>query len=102
MNKAKAKKRKINFELNLEEFSFFCIQDCFYCEAKPYNLNISHCKEKYQGIDRINNDKGYENSNCLPCCKDCNSAKSNLNQYDFILHLKRIKYHQNQGLGAIP
>jgi hypothetical protein len=29
-------------------------------------------------LDRVNSDKPYELGNCVPCCKKCNSLKSNI------------------------
>lgn len=44
----------------------------------------------YQGIDRLDNQKGYEIENCIPCCYVCNKAKGNRNQKEFIEHCKVI------------
>jgi len=38
----------------------------------------------YQGIDRINNNVGYESGNCVPCCNICNRAKLNRDKNAFI------------------
>jgi hypothetical protein len=35
------------------------------------------------GIDRVVPDKGYVYDNCVPCCKYCNRAKSDLTTEQF-------------------
>lgn len=76
-----AKYRKINFELT-EEFLFNIIQqNCFYCDKQPSNTKKTTIIEfKYNGIDRVDNDVGYINSNCVPCCDSCNFSKKSVNK----------------------
>jgi hypothetical protein len=44
----------------------------------------------YNGIDRIDNARGYERDNIVPCCKFCNRAKSAMPQKEFIDLVRRI------------
>ena len=44
----------------------------------------------YNGIDRLENTIGYEDSNCVPACKICNFAKRNLSQKQFYDWIKRL------------
>lgn len=46
------------------------------------------------GIDRINNSKGYLASNVVPCCEHCNRAKRDLPIEVWSAWLKRITEHQ--------
>ena len=81
--KKNAKKRNIDFNLTKEDFYFLTQQKCHYCgDMKEYN-----------GIDRIDSNKGYELNNCVPCCEICNKMKLDYS-YDFwIDHMKKvIKY----------
>ena len=50
-----------------EEFLDITKDRCFYCGV-----------DGLKGIDRVDNDKGYILSNCVPCCKHCNYVKGNL------------------------
>lgn len=78
----RSKKRCIKFELTREQFAIFVTQDCSYCEAEPgYKLN---------GIDRVDNNKGYVLDNCVSCCKVCNSWKSSMALKQFVLLAKAI------------
>ena len=74
-----ANDRKINFALTLEDYLDFWDKKCYYCNLPSMG-----------GIDRVDNNIGYELDNCIPCCWRCNVMKSNQNQQDFIWHCKAI------------
>lgn len=44
----------------------------------------------YNGIDRVDNTKGYTIDNVVPCCGICNMAKGKLNQQEFQNWIKRV------------
>lgn len=71
-------------------------QNCFYCGTKP-NQKIIKGKSSgvyiYNGIDRINNDVGYEIDNCVPCCGICNKMKNKHSVDDFKTQIKNIYEH---------
>lgn len=89
--KFKAQKKKLIFELTLEEFKDLTNSNCHYCKTKPsqkaINNNITYF---YNGVDRKNNLIGYTLNNSLPCCKICNRAKNSMVYEDFIEYLNRI------------
>jgi len=72
-----AEKRNINFELSKEKTKELLDNECFYC--KDIALDGYH-----NGIDRKNNDDGYNLDNCVTCCKICNYAKGDLVLDEFI------------------
>jgi len=78
--KTGAKQRGINFELDYQEFK------------KNYNGKCIYCGEltNKRGIDRMNNDLGYTNSNVVSCCSICNMAKRGMSVNDFIRHCRKI------------
>lgn len=76
---ARAKSKGFAFKLTLEEFSYFTKQPCAFCYAKGPN-----------GIDRIDNSKGYIKENCQSCCKVCNKMKTDYNQEFFLKHIRKI------------
>jgi 5-methylcytosine-specific restriction endonuclease McrA len=41
-------------------------------------------------MDRIDSSKNYSKENVVPCCKQCNSAKSTLSQEEFFNMIKAI------------
>ena len=88
--------RGYNFELTKEQFRELTLQNCFYCNAEPKLTPPSRSgysqngRTLFNGLDRINNSKGYTLLNVVPCCKECNYSKSKRNFDDFINHIERI------------
>ena len=83
----KAKSRKLDFQLKIDEFVNLCTQDCFYCGRSPANQSKSEYGREdfiYSGIDRVDNSKGYSKDNCVPCCHDCNWAKKDMSLGEYI------------------
>jgi hypothetical protein len=64
--KAKAKAKKVSFELTVGYFEDLINGDCEYCHRSPTT---------WFGIDRINPDDGYVIGNVATCCFDCNVDK---------------------------
>lgn len=62
---------------------------CHYCGLIDMNIRVN-------GIDRVNNDIGYENGNVVPCCKLCNYFKKNYTVDEFLAHAKRITEYQEK------
>jgi hypothetical protein len=91
-----AKNRNYSFSLNFAEFIALTEQNCHYCGKKPNQF----CKRKYDrkiffynGLDRLNNDRGYDSDNVVPCCKNCNRAKLGRSKKEFIIWLKKCYNH---------
>lgn len=78
--KKSAKARELEFNLTYQEYLIlYWMQNCFYCPATDT-----------KGIDRIDNNKGYILSNCVPCCCTCNLMKLDHDFNDFINHINSI------------
>ena len=93
-----AKKRGHNFNLSTKDFRIITKQNCFYCGANPSQHKrheLYNGEYTYNGIDRINNSKGYEPKNVVTCCKKCNFMKHDHSQKDFLTHVERIHKHQH-------
>ena len=91
--KRHAKRRGLEYNLTEEQFSEITKKDCHYCGAKPNNIkNNCHYNGKYiyNGLDRIDNKKGYMIDNVVPCCKRCNTAKNNSTLQEFRDWIKRL------------
>ncbi len=78
--KDNAKTRKLLFNLEFDFFSKIIHSNCYYCNTSPSNGKIN----LYNGIDRKDNNIGYESNNCVPCCKKCNFLKGSYNYNDFL------------------
>jgi hypothetical protein len=48
----------------------------------------------YNGIDRVDNNKGYTIENCVPCCTAVNYAKLDMSYSDFIQLCKEVTQKQ--------
>lgn len=98
--KRKAAGRNFEFCLTKEQFEELTKQDCFYCGTKPHS-SLNHAgsngKYIYNGIDRINNNKGYIIGNCVTSCGDCNWMKKTYTQQEFLLRIKLIYDHILKG-----
>lgn len=78
---ANAKKRNFIFTLTREEVINLIEGNCHYCGTPKCNLIKSSSGKGsmlFNGIDRVDSEKGYEYLNCVSCCKTCNRAKSDL------------------------
>lgn len=64
-----AKKRGLAFTLSQAEFTEYLTKPCFYCGLSSGTTG--------SGLDRIDNARGYETGNVLPCCGTCNRVRSN-------------------------
>jgi hypothetical protein len=70
-----AKQRKKLWSLTNAQAAWLSQQPCFYCGKKPSQLRK---KCIHSGLDLIDNEKGYEIGNVVPCCKACNIAKNTM------------------------
>jgi aldehyde:ferredoxin oxidoreductase len=97
--KTSAKKRNLSFKLLKEDFSRLTKLNCHYCNLTPSTIMKGQDKSRkmngdyiYNGLDRINSNKGYELDNVVTCCKHCNRLKSDLVSYEeFIEFIKILK-----------
>ncbi len=78
--KADAAKRDRSYTLTQDQFMSFWQKPCVYCGDPIATI----------GLDRIDNSKGYEMGNIVPCCKVCNGMKSDQTFDDFMDRCARI------------
>ena len=91
--KARAKRLGIEYKLTEEQFARMTKQDCYYCGSKPSNkMDCNHYYGNYiyNGLDRVDNTKGYTIDNIVPCCRICNYAKQKMTLQGFESWIKRI------------
>ena len=80
-DQAKADEALQKMGLDRESFKVLTKQDCYYCGKSPSQLlkhNTANGGYIYNGIDRVDNTKGYIFTNCVSCCKECNIKKSSI------------------------
>ena len=92
-----AKQRNIPFNLTIDEVKRIIHQPCYYCGTIESNTIFAKKKQgyeiKYNGIDRVDNNKGYEIENVVPCCQTCNFAKHTMTQDEFYNWIQRVSNH---------
>ena len=84
--KNNAKMRGLKYNLTENQFKEITQRNCCYCGAKPNNISSNpkfNGNYKYNGIDRIDNNKGYTIDNVVPCCITCNYAKGTKTTKEF-------------------
>lgn len=101
--KTSARKEGRVFDLTLEDFKSITSKSCTYCGSKPFMISTSeHTKKpetkdyaayKYNGIDRIDSNRGYEKDNIVPCCRWCNIIKRERTVEEFKIHVIKIYNH---------
>lgn len=89
-----ATKRGHFFDLSKEKFTELITQSCYYCGSPPDGY-YSVRSFKVGGVDRLNSDQGYTESNVVPCCSVCNKMKSNMALDSFVEHIFKLFEHLN-------
>jgi hypothetical protein len=92
-------RREIPFELSMEEFREIIHYNCEYCNIKPSQIYRVSSKTKiylYNGIDRVDNSKGYRPSNCVACCGTCNTMKGQLSLLQFLKQIHKIAKNRRE------
>lgn len=78
---------------------------CHYCGIVRANKRVIPGRGyyEYNGIDRVDNAKGYTPDNVVPCCGQCNMAKSWRTYNEFLSWIYRIAIYQiiNGGLRGV-
>lgn len=68
--------RELMISITRDEFEKMAIKPCYYCGFTSHT--------RLNGIDRIDNNKGYVHSNCISCCKMCNIMKQAQHPVEFL------------------
>lgn len=92
--KKSARERGYDFELTDETFRHLTSKSCYYCgqiaDRPAPRAKGTNGDYLYNGIDRIDNNKGYIDGNVRTCCKQCNIAKGVLSESDFLVWAKGV------------
>lgn len=91
-----AEGRNLCWNLSREQVEKIILQPCHYCGGDPGNIKETKNSIEplfYNGIDRVDNARGYDIENVVPCCKICNRSKQDMKLEDFCEWAQRIKRH---------
>lgn len=80
-----SKERQLSFNLTCETFYALLNASCTYCGAPASAGSLG-----YNGIDRVDNNRGYEPDNVVACCSVCNSAKHSMSVRDWNVYQSRM------------
>lgn len=89
--KFRAKSKGLAFDISKQEFDAMTRQTCVYCGKL----------DQYNGIDRVDNNKGYVPGNMVTCCQLCNVFKKDFTTMEFLSHCKSIVDFQNSQKGGL-
>ena len=95
-----ARVKNIAFHLSKDELRAIITQNCFYCNIIPQQIQChprSNGEFIYNGIDRLDNNKGYILENVVPCCRRCNFMKNKFHIKEFIEIIRKI-YKNTQNI----
>jgi hypothetical protein len=90
--KLNSKSNNREFKLTKSEFKDLTTKNCYYCDCIPSSVLKSKDNTGnyiYNGIDRVNNNKGYILDNCVSCCGNCNKSKLNRTQEEYLEWIKK-------------
>jgi hypothetical protein len=82
-------KRKLEFTIEKEDYEKFRNGQCYLC-------GITSSETHKNGIDRIDNSKGYVLGNCRSCCGHCNCMKLDMTYDMFVSHCRQIVKYNNK------
>ena len=104
--KSRAHKSDRSFGLSITEFSELISKVCHYCGAPPAGkVTVPHRKTVpllYNGLDRVDNGKGYDLGNVVPCCADCNRGKRIMSREEFMAWITRIYDYSIKNQVTLP
>jgi hypothetical protein len=98
--KNSAKRRNLDFTLTIDEFDSLAQRNCHYCNRPPEQVvrrAYGNGEYIYNGVDRVDNSKGYVVENCVPCCKICNRAKDIMPEDEFLSWIRQVYIHSIVG-----
>jgi 5-methylcytosine-specific restriction endonuclease McrA len=97
-----AKRNGRPFFLTREDFQRLTSEHCHYCGAAPASVKKqAGCNGVYiyNGLDRVDNTKGYSLDNVVTCCWECNRDKGNKTEGEFLaLAFRRAEYARARGI----
>lgn len=94
--KRNAKKHGYQWKLSDEDIKQLIDSPCHYCGVESSNISRgigNNGDYHYNGIDRVDNQRGYLPDNVVACCWECNQAKGAKSYHDFIEWIRRIANH---------
>ena len=92
-----AQNRGYRWDISEDDFFEITSRPCEYCGVAAGNtaeVKRSKSQFAYNGLDRVDNTKGYILSNVVPCCGMCNRSKYTHSREKFLEWALRLAEHQ--------
>ncbi len=92
-----ARFRKLEFSLTEEDVRMLVTGHCFYCGSAPsrhFQRGPKSASLMVNGIDRMDNTKGYVLGNIVSCCTECNYVKRDKPFGEWMQWLDRVVKHR--------
>ncbi len=90
----RARLKGLEFKISYDYFLEMSQKPCIYCGTEKSNVfelkRLAFNYKRYNGIDRVDSNLGYVPDNCVPCCKICNRAKSDLSMNDWREYISKV------------
>lgn len=110
--KARAKLKKMAYELTHCEFKMITSSICHYCKIPPLKIHkikspsysdkgTANSEYAFNGIDRMDNLQGYTVKNCVPCCQICNYAKLDMDYKDFLTWIDDLRERGKENIKSV-
>jgi hypothetical protein len=99
-----AKHHGLIWSLSKDQTIVLLAGDCFYCGTPPSRTRKMPNKYgafTYNGIDRLDNTKGYIIGNVVPCCTTCNLKKHSMPFSEFYNWIMKVSNHLKRQ-GVLP
>jgi 5-methylcytosine-specific restriction endonuclease McrA len=98
------KRRVIEWDLVIDDLIVLTQQPCWYCGALPANkmrrrhrrtlaagvVREYHHNLNWNGLDRVDNSRGYTVDNVVTCCATCNRAKGTMTAGEFLAWAEQL------------
>lgn len=82
-----------SWDLTLDQYKVLVTSPCYYCgnppNQYPHGVLLRRTGLKRNGIDRLDNSRGYTQSNCVTCCRSCNLEKRSQTLKVFVENTRR-------------
>lgn len=94
--RSNARRKNLPYQLSDARASKLLTSTCFYCGAPPSRPAIRagmRGQFLYNGIDRLDNRRGYTVKNSVPCCTLCNYKKGNQSADEFLTWVRKVATH---------
>jgi hypothetical protein len=92
-----ARERGLPWELTEDDFKRLTSSPCFFTGRLPSTVSTAGSGEiyVYNGIDRLDNTKGYTLDNCVPCCHEINMLKKDWTYDKFLELCQEVATHNS-------